>query len=185
MVIPRGVEMEIKEFPLNPNILVSTDGRIFSKERLVSNGKGYSLKPLRELKLQKNHKGYLTFTVGKNKTKKTWSVHRVVALTFIPMVDNKTQVNHIDCNKTNNKVSNLEWCDNSENQLHAYKNGLNKRSEKAGRPKRKVMCIDTGIVYDSVAECARDLNYKKSGNISLVCKGKRPHALGLKFKYVE
>lgn len=179
------MKIETKEFPLNTNILVTTDGRIFSKERMVSNGKGYSLKPLKELKLQKSRKGYLTFTLGKNKTKKTWSVHRVVALTFIPTVDGKPQVNHIDCNKTNNKVSNLEWCDNSENQLHAYENGLRKRSDKSGRPKRKVMCIDTGVIYGSVAECARDLKYKNSGNISLVCKGKRPHVLGLKFKYIE
>lgn len=152
---------------------------------MVSNGKGYSLKPLKELKLQTNCKGYFIFTVGKNKTKKTWSVHRVVALTFIPQITDKTQVNHIDGDKKNNNVSNLEWCDNSENQLHAYKFGLNKRSDKAGKPKRKVMCVDTGVIYNSIAECARDLGYKKASNIGSVCKGVRPHALGMKFKYVE
>ncbi|QNI20398.1 HNH endonuclease [Bacillus phage 1_ICo-2020] len=177
--------MEIKEFPLNPNILVSTDGRIFSKERMVYNGKGYFLKPSRELKLQKSHKGYYVFSVGKGKTSKTWPVHRVVAITFIPNIANKPQINHKDGIKTNNNISNLEWCTNSENQLHAYKNGLNKRSEKAGKSKRKVICIDTNTVYDSIAECARDLGYKKASNIGSVCKGIRPHALGMKFKYVE
>ncbi|EJV59318.1 HNH endonuclease signature motif containing protein [Bacillus mycoides] len=179
------MEIKTKEFPLNTNILVTTDGRVFSKERMVSNGKGYSLKPLKELKLQKSRKGYLTFTLGKNKTKKTWSVHRVVALTFIPQITGKTQVNHIDGNKENNTVSNLEWCDNSENQIHAYKLGLNNRSDKAGKPKRKVMCIDTGVLYESVADCARELGYKKASNIGLVCKGKRPHVLGFKFRYIE
>lgn len=177
--------MEIKEFPLNPNILVSTDGRIFSKERMVFNGKGYFLKPQRELKLQISHKGYYVFSVGKGVTSKTWPVHRVVAITFIPNTEDKPQVNHIDGVKTNNNINNLEWCTNSENQIHAYKFGLNKRSNKSGKPKRKVMCIDTGVVYNSLAECARDLGYKKSSNITSVCKGLRPHALGMKFKYID
>lgn len=55
------MEVETREFPLNTNILATTDGRIFSKERMVSNGKGYSLKPLKELKLQTNYKGYFIF----------------------------------------------------------------------------------------------------------------------------
>lgn len=52
------------------------------------------------------------------------SVHRLIGYTFIPNFHNKPQINHKDGNKRNNKVYNLEWCDNSENQIHALNTGL-------------------------------------------------------------
>mgnify|MGYP002776480323 CR=1 FL=1 len=71
-----------------------------------------------------NHKWYKRVILSINNIPHTYSVHRLVALTFIPNIENKPQVNHIDWDKLNNNVYNLEWCTNSENIKHAINNGL-------------------------------------------------------------
>ena len=58
---------------------------------------------------------------------KNMQFHRIVANTFIPNPLNKPCINHIDGNKNNNNISNLEWCTHSENTIHAYKTGLEKK----------------------------------------------------------
>lgn len=69
--------------------------------------------------------GYKVATVsGPDGIKKSFKVHRLVAIAFIENPNNFPQVNHLDGNKTNNKIENLEWCTASENQLHAIKIGL-------------------------------------------------------------
>lgn len=68
--------------------------------------------------------GYCRFSATKNKKQKTLRIHRIVAELFIPNPNNLPQVNHKDGNKENNSKNNLEWCTDSENKLHAYKEGL-------------------------------------------------------------
>ena len=65
----------------------------------------------------------------KDGKEKTWLVHRLVALAFIPKVDGKECINHIDGNPKNNRVENLEWCNHTENNNHAFDNGLNKSNQ--------------------------------------------------------
>lgn len=108
---------------------VSNLGNVKSLDRIVEtkNRKNY----LRKGKVQKksvNSFGYETvgFTVD-NKTK-IYRVHRLVALSFIENPENKPQINHIDGNKTNNNVNNLEWCTSSENQIHSVSTGLSNPS---------------------------------------------------------
>ena len=72
-----------------------------------------------------NKKGYLVFDF-RRRGGKTVPIHRLVAKAFIPNPNNLPQVNHIDGNKTNNKLENLEWCTNGQNQKHAFANGLQK-----------------------------------------------------------
>lgn len=72
--------------------------------------------------------GYFFVNLSKNNKCRNFFVHTLVARAFIPNPENKPEVNHIDGNKKNNCVENLEWVTESENHLHAYKTGLRKRS---------------------------------------------------------
>ena len=89
----------------------------------VSNqGEIYSLKKNKKLFTRVHTKGYLEVELFKNGKGKIFKVHRLVALAFLGNSD--LQVNHIDGNKKNNCVDNLEWVTPKENQQHAIKNGL-------------------------------------------------------------
>lgn len=70
--------------------------------------------------------GYEEIQSQVNKVRKSYLVHRLVALAFIPNPENKLEVNHIDGDKLNNNVDNLEWCTSSENTRHAFRIGLMK-----------------------------------------------------------
>lgn len=107
---------------------------IFEEYQVSDLGNIKSLKWGKEiiLKPKVTTKGYLEAHFRINGKDKIFKVHRLVAMAFIPNPENKPQVNHIDGNKLNNRVDNLEWATNGENQKHAYKNGL----QKSGRIQR-------------------------------------------------
>lgn len=125
-----------------------------------------------------SNNGYLRVSLNNEKVKhKRFFVHRLVAEAFIPNPDNKSQVNHIDYNRSNNSVSNLEWCTPLENLQHS------KIIEKATEAKkRKVVCITTGEVFDSFKEVSKKLGLSHS-NLVACCKGKRKRCGGLEWKY--
>lgn len=118
----------------------------------------------------KNDKGYARVTLSNNGKKKTRSVHRLVAEVFVPNPENKPEVNHINGDGSDNRSINLEWCTRSENMKHAFDSGLKKPS--GGIKKRKVKITETGMVYGSLHECARDINGNFS-RISDCLNGKR------------
>jgi len=80
--------------------------------------------PSRVLPQNPTSKGYLTVWFTHNKKNQSKKVHRLIAETFVPNPQNKAQVNHIDGNKKNNSVKNLEWVTQEENMNHAKINGL-------------------------------------------------------------
>ncbi len=113
---------------------------------------------------------------------KTYTLHRLVALAFIENIENKEQVNHIDGNKLNNSVSNLEWVTNTENQIHKFKIGLGNNYT------RKITQYDLQMNkikdFNSIIEASKELNIAKS-NIRGVITNYRKSAGGFIFKYLE
>lgn len=107
---------------------VTQDGRVFSYPRnWISSGGAKRSHNGIWLKLHQDNRGYLHVRLRKDNRHKNFLVSRLVAQAFIPNPLNLPQVNHIDGNKLNNHVLNLEWCTNGENQKHAYSLGLRKR----------------------------------------------------------
>lgn len=170
---------------------ISNFGRVKSNARIVNNHTGFINKKDMILKQQKNHKGYPVVTLQDGNYKKTVMVHRLVAKAFIENANNKPQVNHIDGNKENNHFSNLEWCTNQENQIHAIKSGLNDHSKyRSGRKNRRVAKIDLKTnevieIYESINDAARAVNAKTSTNIGMCCRGLRNKANGYAWSYAE
>lgn len=103
---------------------VSNLGRVKSHNRKVWNGYGYYNKKGRILKKSKTTTGYWKVELYRDGKRRSSRVHRLVAKAFIPRVDGKEMINHKDGDPLNNHVSNLEWCNQSENMKHAYEIGL-------------------------------------------------------------
>jgi hypothetical protein len=105
---------------------VSNLGRVKSLSRIKINGAsyGFGITKERYLKLQIDDKGYNRVKLHNNKNITTKKVYRLVAEAFIPNPEDKKQVNHIDGNKLNNRVDNLEWATPYENVKHAIDTGL-------------------------------------------------------------
>jgi hypothetical protein len=103
----------------------------------------------------KSRGSYLRKTLCKNNVKKYFLVHRIIAETFINNSENKPTVNHIDGDRTNNNVFNLEWSTYQEQEYHKIYE-LNNGKGLTGNP-IKMICNETGKVYESVSRCSKDM----------------------------
>lgn len=141
----------------------------------------------RILKSNMTSKGYLLVKLCKNSIKSNKRIHRLVAEAFIPNSENKPYINHIDEDKTNNHVSNLEWVTAKENSNHGT---LNERISKAISRFKSIPIIATNIKtgkstdFYGTNDCARQLGLYQS-NITAALKGRYKQTGGYTFKYKE
>lgn len=176
---------------------VIIDNEVFENYEVSNTGKVRSLgndktRKTKLLKPRKQKTGYLLISVRKNGIVKQCLVHRVVAYTWIPNNDEtKTEVNHINENKQDNRVENLEWCDRNYNIHHgtgiersAEQRRKYPKREKRERQTKRVLCIETNTVYDSIRQ-AEEKTGIPHANIIKVCQGKLKTCGGYTWKYVD
>jgi hypothetical protein len=155
---------------------------------ISSNGRFRSnMRDGRILKQQIDNKGYMRVRVTIRRERRQYKTHRAVASAFLPNPHGLPQVNHIDGNKANNCVSNLEWASNEDNAHHAIRTGLwgnvfsasMQTNETRKTPIRSVDAM-TGQVrrFESVSEAEHFFN---SRHISDALNGKRAKAAGQRF----
>lgn len=168
---------------------VSNFGRVRSVTKEVNCKNGcQAVKKGKILSLTKRKKGYLCVSLSSHGKSRVIEVQRLVAMAFIPNPNNLPCVNHIDENKENNCVENLEWCS------YSYNNNYGKRKRKAsearinGKLSKKVYQFDLNneliAEYPSLAEVKRLHGYDAS-KISLCARGKRKTAYGCLWRYED
>ena len=166
----------------NDDYEISTLGRIRSKRGVGGTNKK---KNFQILKPWIAPNGYKYIYIRFNNTSKRYKVtiHSLVAKAFLPPPTVKSEINHIDCDRTNNNVDNLEWVTSSENTEHAIRNG---NLIPGGNKRKPIKSIDTltGEIryWKSVSEAERFFN---SRHITDVLKGRRKQIRNNTFQYLK
>jgi len=107
---------------------VSNEGNVKSLDRIVLGNRGSKCRRVgRPMKLRVEKNGYVRVALSSDGKNIKFSVHRLVGIAFLDNKKGLPEINHIDGNKENNNVENLEWCSSRDNQLHAFASGLQRK----------------------------------------------------------
>lgn len=141
------------------------------------------------LKLNYDKMGYIIVRLSKNGKLHTKTIHRLVAETFIDNPNNYKIINHIDCNKTNNNVNNLEWCTQKHNVRESFRNGLQiapkgKESTSSKRVEQYNLKGNLIKIWDCTMDIQRELGIANQ-YISACCLGKFRRSHGYLWRYVD
>ena len=156
--------------------VVSNLGNIFSVTRKINSRFCERRIPGAAKKKTVMRNGYEVVGLWKNNKSKLTYVHRIVGEAFIPNPNNKKFINHIDGNKRNNTVNNLEWCSCQENTEHAFRNNLNPTN-------KPVRCIETGEEFRSLIKAGE--KYGSQVLIGKCANGKIKTAYGLHWEFIR
>jgi hypothetical protein len=160
----------------------SNFGNIKSVDRIIKHTR--CKKMHRNETILKQHRsirnGYMHVSLCVGNIAKTKRVHRLILSAFKPTNNKKMQCNHIDGDKTNNNINNLEWVTQSENMKHAYETCL-----EVPTWNRRVIRLNDLKIYDSLTDAAIDNGGKKPTSILRVCNGYRSQYKGNRFAYYE
>lgn len=159
---------------------VSNAGRVRSLDREV---KGKFLKG-KVLSCYSKHT-YPVVALCNAEGKKCVRVHRIVAEAFLENYYNLPEVNHIDGNKNNNCVENLEWCTRTENVNHAWRTGLMSAPPAEEMIEVEMYVGDFKLATFCSLDVAEQITKIASADICKCCKGKRKTAGGFRWKYKE
>lgn len=133
-------------------------------------------------------RGYLSVTLYKNRVRNRFQVHRLVAINFLPNVYNLPCVNHIDGNKQNNRIDNLEWCTYKQNINHAIKTNLRSFNMGGNPNAKKINQYDMQGEFIKQWDCMKEITNKlkiSKYKIYNCCIGKSKTANGYIWKYAN
>lgn len=174
---------------------ISNLGRVYSFDRVIPSKAGSTMVRKAKYLVLCNRRGYVAVTlINLNSKKKQITVHRLVAQHFIDNPENKRCVNHIDGNKRNNRVDNLEWATDSENAQHAFKTGLKKPTKPWLGKLNSHSCKPVAQydlngnllkVWPSSNEIQRQGVVRSPSGVTQACKGKLKTFNGFIWKYAS
>lgn len=176
------MKIEYKDIPGYEGIYQATsNGEIYALPRTwvtyrkgVQGHNGYFVSKV-------NLKGYLYTKLTNSKSKrKTWLVHRLIALAYIENIENKKEVNHINGVKSDNRVENLEWCTHQENCKHREDMGLGSTKKANDWWKKKVLNIENNVEYESIVEAAKSIGMGRK-HLSMMLNGVRKNKTTMLF----